>query len=37
MVFDVTTLECEQCYHIKYITFFAKEIKMHWEEQEAVS
>ena len=32
--------ECEhseQWYHIKYITFFAKEVKMHWEDQEAVS
>ena len=23
--------ECEQWYHIKYIVFLAKEIKMHWE------
>ena len=31
--------ECEQWHHIKYmyITFFAKEVKMHWEDQEAVS
>ena len=29
--------ECEQRYHIKYITFFAKEVKMHWEDQEALS
>ena len=29
--------ECEQWYPINYITFFIKEVKMHWENQEAVS